>query len=146
MLKQHAAGLRVGSVSDRVKAGNCEDKTPAWAEADTPAPRCSLHRETQTASSQCCTLAAEHVPRRAVGSLRCASADPLSRPCYVGHRFPPTISYPIRSAVNTVDRTPHMASEVRCLINFDLFAPMSRIWDQKRCLSSFEKHCRMIGF
>lgn len=105
----------MGSVSDHVKAGNCEDKTTAWAEVDTPARahRDSLRRNTQTASSQCCTLAAEHVPRRAMGSLHCASADPLSRPCYVGHRFPATISYPLRSAVNTVDRTPHIASEVQ---------------------------------
>lgn len=36
----------------------------------------------------------------------------LSCPCYVGHRFPPTISYPFRSAVNTVDRTPQIAVEV----------------------------------
>lgn len=76
------------------------------------AHRYGLHRSTQTVSSQCCILAAERVPWRAAGSLHCASAQPLSCPCYVGHRFPPTISYPIRSAVNTVDRTPQIALEV----------------------------------
>lgn len=80
-----------------------------------------------------------------MGSLRCASADPLSRPCYVGHRSPPTISHPIRSAVNTVDGTPHVASEVQVAPPGLIFAPTSRIWDQKRCSSSFEKHCRTTG-
>lgn len=91
-----------------VKAGNCKDKKAPWVEVEMPAHahRHGLHRSTQTVTSQRCILAAERVPWRTAGSLHCASAQPLSCPCYVGHHFPPTISYPIRSAVNTVDRTP----------------------------------------
>lgn len=106
--------------------------------------RSSLHKSALTVSSQCCVLAAERVPGRAVGSLHCASAEPLSCPCYVGHRFPPTISYPIRSAVNTVDRPPQIALEVQVASStFIFFAPMSHIWDLYGCLLSFKP--RIVG-
>lgn len=106
--------------------------------------RSSLHRSTLTVSSECCVLAAERVPRRAVGSLHCASAEPLSCPCYVGHRFPPTISYPIRSAVNTVDRPPQIALEVQVASSTFIFLPpMSHVWDLYGCLLSFKP--RIVG-
>lgn len=88
----------------RVKA--VEIKDTAWVGVEMLG-HAHVHADAHVISFHCSVFAAESLPWRVVGSLCCAAVEPLSCPCYVGHRCPPTISYPICNAVNTVDRPPN---------------------------------------